>query len=401
MPAVKPIKVGLIGSGDISWTYLHNMTKYFGILDVVGCSDIIPERSKARAEEFGIRSMTNEEIFNDPEIQIVVNTTYPTSHYEVTEQALLSGKHVFTEKMLACTYEEACKLVELAKSKGLRIGCAPDTFMSGAYQTARKLIDDGYIGKVISAQALLVRGYHADSPDPFPRPGGMWVAGSTMPVDMGSYYIHVLVHLLGPVKRVCGFAQIHGQIYTNPRNEHYREEVEVTAPTTVTGALEFDNGVIGNLTVLGECFGETPRVEIYGTNGTLICPDPNTYSGPLYLSRSGSDEFLRVPLTHDYNFYDAGKKPYIDERTPPWRGPARWEESQRGLGVADLAWAIRNNRPHRCSMELGQHAFEIIHGIEESCKKNIIYKMTTKPAQPAPLPAGFVRGSAEMALDTY
>jgi predicted dehydrogenase len=396
MPVVRKVKVALIGSGAISWTYLQNMTERFGILDVVGCSDIIPERSAGRAREFGIRQMTNEEIWADPEIKIVINTTYPSAHVEITETSLNAGKHVHTEKMMASTYAEAVRLTALAQSKGLRISCAPDTFMGGAYQTARKLIDDGYIGKPVFGHALQVRGYRADGPKPLHRPGGMWVAGSTTPVDMGGYYIHALVHLLGPIARVGGFGQANGQEFTNPKNPQYGEFVEATADTSITAALEFKNGVMGSLTVLGECYGEIPRVEIFGTEGMLICPDPNTYSGPLYLQRHGSNEIMKVPLTHDYNYYNVGEYPDKDRN---WPKPF-WAESRRGLGVADLAWAITNKRPHRCSVELGLHALEIIYGIEISRKQNIIYKMTTCPAQPEPLSAGFIGGAAEKALDT-
>jgi predicted dehydrogenase len=396
MPVIKKVKVALIGSGAISWTYLQNMTERFGIFDVVGCSDIISEHSADRAKEFGIKQLTNEEIWGDPEIQIVVNTTYPSSHREVTENSLKAGKHVHTEKMMACTYDDAVNLVKLANRMGLRISCAPDTFLGGAYQTARKLIDDGFIGRPVFGHAMQVRGYRADGPEPLRRPGGMWVAGSTTPVDMGGYYIHALIHLLGPVVRVAGFGLMNGQQFTNPKNPNYGERIEATADTSITTALEFKSGVLGNLTVIGECYGEVPRVEIYGTEGMLICPDPNTYSGPLYLQRHGTDKIMQVPLTHDYNYYSVGEYPDKDRN---WPKPF-WAESRRGLGVADLAWAITNGRPHRCSAELGLHAFEIIYGVETSRKQNIIYQMTTCPVQPEPLPAGFIGGAAERSFDT-
>src|SRR5690554_3578352 len=160
MARVAPVKVGLIGSGAISKSYLSSMINNFSILDVVGCSDIIPERSKNRAEEFGIEQLTNEEILNNPEIEIVVNTTYPLSHYEVSKAALLAGKHVHSEKMMAVTMDEARELVSIAKEKGLRIGMAPDTFLGGGLQTARKLIDAGFIGEPLTARAKVMRGYH-------------------------------------------------------------------------------------------------------------------------------------------------------------------------------------------------------------------------------------------------
>lgn len=394
MAAVKPIKVGVIGCGDISWTYLQNLTDNFGILDVVGCADLIEERSAQRSKEFGIRQMTDEEILCDPEIQIVVNITDPCAHYGVTEQALKAGKNVYTEKMMAVRFADAAKLAALAREKGLRIACAPDTFLGGAYQTARKLIDDGCIGRVVSAQALLARGYRAESDKPFPRENFLFTEGCNMPIDMGGYYIHALVHLLGPVKRACGFALTGAQRFLNPKNEHYGEDVGVTGTTTLSAALEFDGGVLGNLTVLGESFGETPRLEIYGTDGTLVCPDPNTFSGPVYLMSSGTRQLMEVPIMHWYNAYNNGCAP-----EQPGARTGRWMESRRGLGVADLAWAIRNGRPHRCSMELGLHAMELVHAIEQSSRTDTVYTMTTRPQQPKALRPGFVGGAAEGVFD--
>jgi predicted dehydrogenase len=394
--AIKKVKVGLIGSGTISWTYLQNMTELFGILDVAGCSDIVPERSAERAKEFGIKQMTNEEIYADSEIQIVVNTTYPGAHYEVSEKALLAGKHVYVEKMMAETYEDAVKLYELAKNKNLRLSCAPDTFLGAAYQTARKILDAGLIGKPVFAEGLVIRGYKADFPGTIYRPKGMWGAGSTAPIDLGGYYLSALVHLLGPIARVAGFGQSHGVAYTNTKNPRYGEFIEAEADTSITASMEFASGVLGSLTISGDCFGETPRLEIFGTEGRIVCPDPNTYTGPLYLQRAGSDKLMEMPLSHDYNSYNKGEYP---EKKRSWPDPF-WAESRRGLGVADLAWAITNNRPHRCSAELGLHEIELIHGVELSRKQNIIYQIKSRPVQPAPLPSGFLGGEAEKAFDT-
>jgi predicted dehydrogenase len=386
------------------------MAKDFGILDVVGCSDIIPERSAARANEFGIKQMSNEEILKDPEIEIVVNLTYPSAHLDVTKMCIEAGKHVHTEKAIANTCADAKSLINFANSKNLRISCAPDTFLGGPYQTARKAIDDGWIGKPVCAMATLVRGYRNDgvTPLPFNRPGGMWVAGNSMPYDMGGYYIHALIHLLGPISRVGGFGMACGQPYTNPKNENYGKDFPAKADTSITAALEFKSGVLGTLVVLGECYGEVPRIEIYGTEGTLLCPDPNTYYGPVYIGRHGSDELKELPILHDYNAF--GKNdPFFKEEfaktdlkynaTFEERFPRMYFGSRRGLGVADLAWAITNNRPHRCAAELGLHHLEIVEGVSESYKNDILYRLKSCPAQPAPLPAGFIGGAAEKAFD--
>jgi len=201
---MKKLKVGLIGAGEISETYLNNMINRYKVLEVVGCSDIIPSRSKNRAKQFKIKDMTNEDIYNDPGIDIVVNTTYPTSHYEVNKASLLAGKHVYSEKMIAVTLDEGKELLKIAKEKKLRIGMAPDTFLGAGYQTARKLIDSGMIGEPFMAQAMVVRGYHQER-WPAPMYEFTWQPGGGIPFDMGGYYLHALVHLLGPIDKVTGF----------------------------------------------------------------------------------------------------------------------------------------------------------------------------------------------------
>ena len=372
---VKPVKVGLIGSGQISGTYLNNMINHFEILEVIGCSDIIAERSAGRSAEFNIRDMTNEQILNDPEIQIVVNTTYPTSHYEVNKAALLAGKHVYCEKMIAVTLEEGKELVSIAQEKNLRIGMAPDTFLGAGFQTARKLLDAGMIGEPFMAQAMVVRGYHQDKWESamydFTRqPGG------GIPFDMGGYYMHALVNLLGPVARASGFAQCRNQnrIIKNVKHSNFGAEIKIDTINTLTGSLEFKNGVLGNLTLVSEGFGETSRIEIYGTEGTLVCPNPNEFGGPVYLKLNGSGDFVSMPLTHGYS-----------------------SGCYRGLGAADMAWGIINNRAHRAHGDMGLHVFELIHGIWECSRSGSVHTMQAMCEQPAPLASGY----HEPGMDEY
>jgi predicted dehydrogenase len=374
-----PIKVALIGSGAISGTYLKNMMTKFSILEVVGCSDIIPERSAKRAEEFGIRQMTNEEILNDPEIKIIVNTTYPTAHYEVNKAALLAGKNVHCEKMIAVTLDEGKELLKIAKEKNLRIGMAPDTFLGGGFQTARKLIDDGMIGVPFMAQAMVIRGYQHD------RGAGTGTSfvmqpGGGIPFDMGGYYMHALVHLLGPITRATGFAKCLGKtrIRKNPRNPLFGEEVSIDTINSMVGTLEFKSGVMGNIAIVSEGFGEIPRVEIYGSEGVISCPDPNTFGGPVRVRRKGQNDwgsdFMPMPLTHGFT-----------------------EGCNRGIGVADMAWGIVNNRPHRAHGDMGFHVFEVIHGIWNGTETGKIHVMESTCNQPAPLASGYV----ESGLDEY
>ena len=372
---IKPIKVGLIGSGQISWTYLNNMVNRFRILEVVGCSDIIQERAANRAKEYGIRHMTNEEIYKDPEIQIVVNTTYPSSHYEVSKAALLAGKHVYCEKMMAVSLEEGKELVRIAKEKNLRIGMAPDTFMGGGFQTCRKLIDAGMIGEPFLAQALIVRGYHQE------RWGSNMYhftqqPGGGIPFDMGGYYLHALISMLGPIARATGFAQTRNpnRVYQNVNHVDYGEKCRIDTINAMAGSLEFAGGAMGNVTMVSESFTETSRIEIYGKEGTLRCPNPNDFNGPVYLCRTGTYEFVQMPLTHGFT-----------------------EGCCRGLGVADMAWAITNSRPHRASGDMGYHAFEVVHGIWEGSKANKVHIMESCCERPAAIPSGYV----EPGMDEY
>jgi predicted dehydrogenase len=398
---VKPVKVGIIGAGMISYTYLENLTNTFGIVELAGISDLIEEKARAKAKQFGIPVLTNEQIYNDPEIEIVVNLTFPTSHHQVSTDALKAGKHVYCEKTMGTNYQEAKEVYDLAKQKGLRFGQAPDTFLGGALQTARMLIDSGFIGEPVMAQAMVVRGYRltgaADEPLRF-----VYFAGGSIPYDMGGYYINALVSLLGPVRRATGFSRIYHEkrMYENPRHPKYKTTVNYPEPSAMLGVLEFHNGCLANLTTVGDCYlPEVPRIEIYGTHGTVICPDPNHYGGSVFLCRAPGGKPYEIPLTHGYiaPVRENGIIPGNDEGEYN-----KWSKSCRGLGVADMAWAIRNNRPHRCSAELGLHAIEIICGIIQSGKDGNTLTISSKPDQPAPLPAGYVTGDSvdEACLDT-
>ena len=410
MSNLKPVKTAVIGSGNISYTYMNSLTSLFSIVDLVGCSDLVPEKSKARSEMFGIRQMTTEQILEDKEIEIVLNLTQIFNHTSVTKMILDAGKNAYSEKVIGCSFEEAKANADLAKSKGLRIGAAPDIYLGAAYQTARKLIDDGWIGDPISAHAFCIRaggrGYTA--PMAFNNPN-MGKQGTTMPYDMGGYYINALVALLGPVNRVSGYSRRYAGPgkYMNPAHPNYLEATTPSAgASTVMGCLEFENGCLGNLMLCSDGFGpELPRVEIYGTLGTLILPDPNgfggypmggvnPYGGDVYMSRIGNDGLFKVPFSHAYGDTD----PAIPTKTG--RPVEACHNSNRGLAVADMAFAIRRNRPHRSSAELAIHTVEILDAIETASTTNQVVTLTTHPERPAALPHGFIGAHAEAALDS-
>jgi predicted dehydrogenase len=395
---MKPVKVALIGSGNISYTYLHTLKNGgFAIADMVGCSDLIPERSKARAETFGIRQMTNEEILSDPEIEIVLNTTGARDHHGVSLSILEADKHVYTEKAMDTSFESAKELYDLAAKKNLHIGAAPDCYMGSGYQTARKLIDDGWIGTPLFAHAFCYRGYNShERRQEFPNFGA---SGTTIHYDMSGYYINVLVNLFGAVNRVSGFSRAFGgRQFTNPLHPNYKQPVTVgTGSTTSMGLLEFGSGVYASLTLTADGMGqEVPRVEVYGTEGHLTLPDPNCFGGwgnDVYLTRMGNER-VKMPFTHGFSD--------IDPKIPTVSGNP-WEpcyNSWRGIAVVDMAWAIRRGRLPRSNSELALHAVEIASAIDKSNAENITITLTTKPERPAPLAPGLMGRSAEASIDS-
>lgn len=378
MAELKPIKAAVIGCGVISEIYFKNMCNFFRIIDVVGCSDRIPERSAEKAKQFGIRQMTNEEIYADPEIRIVVNLTDPMNHYEVTRDALLAGKHVYCEKMIAVELEEGEELVKLARKKGLHLTVAPDTCLGGGIQTARWIIDSGMIGEPLLVSGFCPRSYQLTREDDAVRM--IHLPGGGAPFDMGGYYLHAFVNFFGPVKRVSGFAKIYHQDrkYLNPHSPLYGDDFRETCINTMSASLEFASGVLGSLQITAESTsGGEQKIEVIGTEGTLYVHDPNNFGGPIRVKRSGTDEALTIPYTHAF-----------------------FEENRRGIGVADMAYAIKNGRRPRLDAALGLHVFEIIHSVWKSTETGQAYTIRNQTERPEAMPGTPFGGTcAEHVLD--
>jgi len=376
MGKIKRIKAALIGSGAISGLYLKNIINNFHIIEMVGCSDIIPERSAGRAEEFGIRQMTNEEILRDKSIEIVINTTYPLSHYEVNKAALMAGKHVYCEKMMAVTLEEGKELVKLAASKNLLFTIAPDTFLGAGWQTIRHTVDNGLIGEPISAIGVSIRAYHDTADTVSDIKSFVFSAGGGIPFDMGGYYLHNFIQLFGQISRVSGFMKTRNPVrkYINPWNPSYMKKYTIDSPNTMVSSLEFANGTYASLTITSEAsLFFDPQFEIHGTEGVLTCFDPNEFNGPVMLHRM-YNEPKPVTIVNSYT------------------------DECRGLGVADMAYALKNKRRPRAHCDLGYHAFEAIHGILESCETGKVYTMKSKCPRPAPIRMGQFYGHAQESL---
>ena len=290
---VDPMKVGLIGCGTISPQYLRNLPDYPGV-EVAACSDIIMDRARSRAEEFGVPiACTTEELLANPDIDIAVNLTVPADHMDLSLAAIAAGKHVYSEKPLAVEREDGDAILREARKAGVIVGCAPDTFLGAGIQTCRKLIDDGLIGRPVAAMAsMLGHGHEHWHPDP----AFYYQVGAGPMFDMGPYYLTALVALLGPVRRVSG---THGRAFDRrliTSEPLGGTSINVEVSTHVAGILDFENGAIGTIVTSFDVWAsEIPWMEIYGTEGTLSVPDPNTFSGPVRLQR-GRGEWEEVPL---------------------------------------------------------------------------------------------------------
>ncbi|MFC7391618.1 Gfo/Idh/MocA family protein [Scopulibacillus cellulosilyticus] len=366
---MKKIKVGIIGCGNISPIYFQAGQK-FDILDIVACADLDVSAAQARAEEFNIpKACTVDELLADPEIEIVINLTIPSAHAEVHLKALEAGKHTYGEKPLAIDLNDAEKILALAKEKGLLVGTAPDTFLGGGIQTCRKLIDDGWIGEPIAATAFMM--YHG--PESFhPNPGFLYQKGAGPMFDMGPYYLTALINLIGPIRRLAGMTKTTFPERSITNDLNYGKTFSVTTPTHVAGLLDFENGAVGTIITSFDVWGtKTPHIEIHGTAGSLIVPDPNTFGGPVYIKRENQVDFVEMPLTHGFT------------------------ENSRGLGVLDMAYAIFNNRPHRANGELGYHVLELMHGFHIASDEGKYYDVKSSCEKPAPLSMGLQKNALD------
>ncbi len=358
-------KVGIIGCGNISGIYLQAKAK-FPILNIVACADIIPERAQAVAEEYDIAAISVQEMLDSDEIEIVINLTIPAAHASISSAILLSGKHSYSEKPMALTAAEGKALLELSAEKGLRHGGAPDTFLGAGIQTCVKLIDDGWIGEPIAATAFMTNhGHESWHPDP----EFYYKVGGGPMLDMGPYYLTALIALMGPVTRVTGSARATFPERTITSEKKYGSVIKVEVPTHVLGVLDFANGAIASvLTTFDVWSANLPFIEIYGTEGTLSVPDPNTFGGPISVRRYTDDEWSEIPLTHLYH------------------------ENSRGLGVADMATAIQSGRPHRASGELTYHVLDIMESIHVASEENRHIELESACERPAAFPLGMMPG---------
>jgi predicted dehydrogenase len=356
------VNVGLIGCGVISSIYLE-APHTFDILNIVACADIDMERAKAQAERYNVpKACTVEELLADPDIDVVLNLTIPRVHAEIGIAAIEGGKATYSEKPLAINRQQGKALLDVGQAKSLRIGCAPDTFLGGGIQTCIKLIDDGAIGIPVAATAFMA-GHGPESWHP--DPDFFYQVGAGPMFDMGPYYLTALIAMLGPVRRVTGSARISFPERLITSQPKHGTKITVNTPTHIAGVMDFESGVVGTIITSFDVWSHhLPRIEIYGSEGSLSVPDPNTFGGPVYLRRAQDKEWQEVPLTHGY------------------------AKNLRGIGLADMAYALQANRPHRASGALAYHVLDIMESIHDASREGKHIELTSMCERPRPLNPG-------------
>jgi predicted dehydrogenase len=361
------LNVGIIGCGNISNAYFKGLAK-FPVTRIAGVADLVPARAEAKAAEHGVRAYTIPELLADPEIDLVLNLTVPKVHAAVNLSILEAKKHAYTEKPFALDLGEGKRVLDLAAASGLRVGCAPDTFLGGGIQTARLLLEKGEIGEPIGAVANMA----SHGPESWhPDPEFFYQVGGGPMLDMGPYYVTALVNLLGPIRRVTGSARasFHERIVGSGAKKGARIKVET--PTHYAAVFDFASGPVAALNMSFDVWSHNlPIIEIYGTEGSLRVPDPNTFGGIVEVWRPEDKDWRQVTLTHS-------------------------DQVERGIGLADMATGIRYNRPHRASGELAYHVLESMLAVKLASERGAHVVLESTVAKPKALPVGLALGQLD------
>jgi len=362
------VRVGIVGTGAISNAYL-GMAKHFPILEVVAVADLFREAATKRAAEHGIsRVLGVDELIADPNVDLVLNLTVPKAHAPVAIQALKAGKHTYCEKPFGVNVAEGRQVLDLMYEKKLRVGCAPDTFMGAGVQTARKVIDDGIIGRPVSFTAFMMgRGHESWHPNP----EFYYEVGGGPMFDMGPYYLTALLQLMGPFKTLSGMASIAIPDRTITSQPKHGKKIKVETPDHVTGLIEFANGAIGTIiqsfAIMHAAYdGEFP-ITIYGTNGALKVPDPNGFDGRVLVRTTDDKDWREVPHAFLTGY-------------------------GRMVGVADMCHAMKTGRPHRASAEQAFNVLEAMAGLVDSGGNVRTLTPTVKYDRPPLMPIGLPFG---------
>ncbi|OCJ07594.1 oxidoreductase [Rhizobium sp. AC27/96] len=360
----EPMKVGIVGAGNISATYVATL-HMFDFIRVKSVYDLYGSSAQKLAAQFGIEAVALDTMLADPEIGLIINLTTPVSHHAISKKALLAGKHVYSEKPLGVSMVEAEELMSLARAGDLRLGCAPDTFLGGGHQLTRRLLDEGRIGKTISATAMLLLPGHEHW---HPNPAFFYGRGGGPMLDVGPYYVTNLIALLGPVREVFGTAKITRIERTVKTDPHRGETIKVLVPTHLTGVMEFHSGATVTIATSFDVIKHKHnQIELYGSEGTMVTPDPNNFSGKVEIFRDGGDAWEEIAIDHPYT-----------QGVPGHLG-------LRGLGAAEMVDSLRSGRQHRVSSELAFHALEVMTAFERSSQSRSVVAIHSSCGRPDPI----------------
>tara|TARA_B100001113_G_C21064697_1_gene602835 strand:- start:149 stop:1294 length:1146 start_codon:yes stop_codon:yes gene_type:complete len=368
--------IGLIGCGNIAETYFRSQD-YFNNINFVACADKFPEAAIKCAEQNKITALSVDEILKDKDIDIILNLTIPQAHFEVSKLALESGKHVYSEKPMSITYNDAKYLLELASKNNLYFGNAPDTFLGGGGQLSRELVDKDEIGKILTGNFIFafpgVQEFH-------PNPESWFQVGGGPVIDMGPYFFTTLVNLLGPAKNV----RARGKLFSNQREYLVGPKkgkfFDVEIPTSVMFDVEFVNEAIVQGFISFDVQNHARNhMELYGTKGSLVVPDPNMFGGPVQLSHELGSEWKELSVEKKY----LGKTNIINHSGRSNEAPR--QSNYRGIGLAEMIYSIENNRKHRCNDQLALHVLDLIEStiLAAGSKKEI--QLRSSCEQPKPI----------------
>ncbi len=377
----KPMTVGVIGTGMICRIYIENIAQRFEIVELKAVADISIEKAREVADQYGVKACTVDELMEDPGIDIILNLTPPSVHYDIMKRALLSGKHVYTEKTFTMNTREAAELVALAEEKGLMIGSAPDTFFASWVQNARAIIDSGRLGRITSFAMVGNR----DNDRMLGAMPYMNKPGGGVLLDYCVYYLTVLINLLGPVKDVSAkiLAPYRQHVNNFPDSPTYGQVIDTPNESQLYSVLEMENGVTGTLSINADsCFFDQTYFAIYGSKGILYLGCPDWFNGELSIYEN----------TYDFENADRPVRVKIED-------PYAFKTNSRGVGLADMAWARLEGREPRVNGERCYHVLEIEERMMESSEKNGVFVEVRSTCSRC-IPVGIPKDSEESTLRT-
>jgi predicted dehydrogenase len=367
---MKKLGVGIIGCGNISTSYL-DLAPQFKALEMRAVADLNMDAAQARAHEYdGIRALSVDDLLAADDIDLVLNLTIPAAHFAVSKRILEAGKHAYSEKPFVLSLDEGEELRRLCAQTGLRVGSAPDTWMGGAHQAARSAIDTGKVGTITAGTAHVLS---AGMEMWHPNPDFFFLEGGGPMLDLGPYYVTNLVQLLGPVKRVVALTSSASKTRTiTTEGPRQGEKIPVETPTNIHALLDFTSGATITLSTSWDVWAHRhANMELYGTKGSLFVPDPNFFGGTVEVS--GPNKEIKEL---QQEFHPFGINNQVD-------GQGIDRANYRAAGLADMAQAIVEGRPHRCSLELATHVVEVMTGVLKSGAEGRFIDMTTTCERPA------------------